>query len=79
MLGSECQWNITNCKGYMFPNDEKEKDRLDIAHEMMLTMLDRELFLAPIGDSPGRVLDLGTGTGIWAIDFGGWCQKVILS
>jgi len=39
-------------------------------HEMFLTLLDRKLYLAPIGESPRRVLDLGTGTGIWAIDFG---------
>ncbi|KLO92449.1 Uncharacterized protein LW93_12023 [Fusarium fujikuroi] len=32
-------------------------------------MLDGALFLAPIGDHPQRVLDLGTGTGIWAMDF----------
>lgn len=51
---------------YLLPNDESEKDRLDMMHEMMLVMLDRQLFLAPI-DSPRRVLDLGTGTGIWAI------------
>lgn len=29
-----------------------------------------KLFTAPIGDSPQRVLDIGTGTGIWAIEFG---------
>lgn len=27
------------------------------------------MFLAPIGDNPQNVLDVGTGTGIWAIDF----------
>ena len=27
-------------------------------------------YLAPIGDNPGRVLDLACGTGIWAIEFG---------
>ncbi|KAL1966263.1 hypothetical protein VTN77DRAFT_4616 [Rasamsonia byssochlamydoides] len=54
---------------YLIPNDEDECDRLDMMHEMMLVMMERRLFLAPIGSSPQRVLDLGTGTGIWAIDF----------
>ncbi|KKA25952.1 UMTA methyltransferase family protein [Rasamsonia emersonii CBS 393.64] len=31
--------------------------------------MDRKLYLAPL-KSPQRVIDLGTGTGIWAIDFG---------
>ncbi len=32
-------------------------------------MLDGKLHLAPL-NHPQRVLDLATGTGIWAIDFG---------
>ena len=28
------------------------------------------LHLAPIGDHPARIMDVGTGTGIWAIDMG---------
>lgn len=31
--------------------------------------LDGELTLAPISKDSSRVLDFGTGTGIWAIDF----------
>jgi hypothetical protein len=62
--------NLTDQIGYLFPNDEDESDRLDMMHEMMLVMLNRKLFLAPIGSSPQRVLDLGTGTGIWVMDFG---------
>ena len=31
--------------------------------------LEDRLFLAPLNDDPGEVLDVGTGTGIWAIDF----------
>lgn len=27
-----------------------------------------KLFFAPIGDNPQKIIDLGTGTGIWAID-----------
>lgn len=52
------------------PNDEDEKERLDIIHAMMLEMMGGKLFLAPISRSPRHVLDLGTGTGLWAIDFG---------
>jgi methylase of polypeptide subunit release factors len=34
----------------------------------MLELLDGKLFLAPLR-TIHRVLDIGTGTGIWAIDF----------
>lgn len=54
---------------YLLPNDEDEADRLDMIHEMMLTLMDRKLYLAPIGNTPQHVIDLGTGTGIWAIEF----------
>lgn len=53
----------------MLPNDETENDRLDMLHEMVLLLLHKKLYLAPIG-KPQRVIDLATGTGIWAIDFG---------
>jgi len=32
--------------------------------------LDGKLLIAPIGPSPQRVLDIATGTGLWAIEFG---------
>ncbi|KAK2029168.1 methyltransferase [Colletotrichum zoysiae] len=54
---------------YWAPNDEKQNDALDFNHYWMTDLLDGELALAPIGDTPHAVLDLGTGTGIWAIDF----------
>ncbi|KAL1980724.1 hypothetical protein VTN96DRAFT_3606 [Rasamsonia emersonii] len=54
---------------YLLPNDEDESDRLDMAHELCLKVMQGKLFLAPIGPSPSRVIDLATGTGIWAIDF----------
>ena len=43
--------------------------RLDLQHDSFKIMLDGKLNLAPISN-PQRVLDLATGTGIWAIEFG---------
>ena len=37
---------------------------------MMILRTDEKLHLAPIGKHPQRILDLGTGTGIWCIDMG---------
>ncbi|KAL4923596.1 class I SAM-dependent methyltransferase [Aspergillus undulatus] len=54
---------------YKFPNDEREQDRLDVLHHMFKLVLGERLFLAPIEDGPLRVLDIGTGTGLWAIEF----------
>lgn len=50
------------------PNDEAEQDRLDMYHHIFLSLLGGKLYTAPL-ENPHRVLDVGTGTGIWAIDF----------
>ncbi|PWY94923.1 methyltransferase family protein [Aspergillus sclerotioniger CBS 115572] len=54
---------------YWGPNDEKQNEQLDIAHHMFTLLLDGRLLLAPINENIQRALDVGTGTGIWAIDF----------
>ncbi|EFX04982.1 methyltransferase type 12 [Grosmannia clavigera kw1407] len=54
---------------YVVPNDEAEQERLDLVHHIYRLLIKGELFLAPISAHPHRVLDLGTGTGIWAMDF----------
>ncbi|KAK7732242.1 hypothetical protein SLS53_008531 [Cytospora paraplurivora] len=57
---------------YFFPNDETEQARLDLQHQLFLLTFDDRLTLAPVptGDQAvHNVLDIGTGTGIWAIDF----------
>jgi methylase of polypeptide subunit release factors len=41
---------------------------MDLHHEILLQLLDGALHKAPIGENPQRILDVGTGTGIWAID-----------
>jgi ubiquinone/menaquinone biosynthesis C-methylase UbiE len=50
------------------PNDEKEQDRLDMLHHIYLLIQGGRLNTAPLSN-PQRVLDLGTGTGIWALGF----------
>ncbi|KAI5808636.1 S-adenosyl-L-methionine-dependent methyltransferase [Peziza echinospora] len=52
---------------YFMPNDENEQDRLDLYHHIFLTLLDGRLHAAPL-EAPQRILDIGTGTGIWAMD-----------
>jgi SAM-dependent methyltransferase len=56
---------------YAFPNDETESDRLDLQHHEFTLLFDGKLYTAPIPKEQilHRVLDIGTGTGIWAIDF----------
>ncbi|OCK81962.1 S-adenosyl-L-methionine-dependent methyltransferase [Lepidopterella palustris CBS 459.81] len=55
---------------YLVPNDEPEKDRLDLQHHTFRLTADGALYIAPISKSNVQnVLDVGTGTGIWAIEF----------
>lgn len=54
---------------YWAPNDDRQNENLDISHHKFLKLLDGKLLLAPIEKSIEQVLDIGTGTGIWAIDF----------
>ncbi|KAL3301596.1 methyltransferase domain-containing protein [Colletotrichum asianum] len=58
---------------YQYPNDDRELERLDLQHHMFDLCLDGKLGVAPPNDKDSgvhRVLDVGTGTGLWAIEFG---------
>ena len=52
---------------YNFPNDDSEQEREDMKHAMVVNIC-QTLHFAPIGPNPQNVLDMGTGTGIWAIE-----------
>ena len=43
--------------------DDTELNRLDMSHAKYYGLLEKKRFLAPIGDSPQKILDLGCGTG----------------
>ncbi|KAH8666426.1 methyltransferase domain-containing protein [Xylariales sp. PMI_506] len=53
---------------YFLPNDPEEQDRLDMQHANILVLMDGKLAWAPT-ENPKKVLDIGTGTGIWATEF----------
>jgi hypothetical protein len=64
-------WEPTlNFTAYHFPNDDPEQDRLDMFHHIILLGCDGKLHLAPIRGDGMRILDIGCGTGIWAIQMG---------
>ncbi|KAL2112294.1 hypothetical protein VUR80DRAFT_7981 [Thermomyces stellatus] len=54
---------------YAYPNDEAEIERLEIQHNLWLLTLRGALALCPKADTAKRVLDAGTGSGVWAIDY----------
>jgi len=54
---------------YTLPNDEQESERLDIHHALILKAMGDRLYYAPIDSTLQRVIDLATGTGMWAIAF----------
>ncbi|KAH7018556.1 S-adenosyl-L-methionine-dependent methyltransferase [Microdochium trichocladiopsis] len=55
---------------YPIPNDDQEQSREDMKHAMYMELTNGELFYSPIGDNPQKILDIGTGTGLWAIEVG---------
>ncbi|KAF6828302.1 umta methyltransferase family protein [Colletotrichum plurivorum] len=46
-------------------------DRLDLTHALMVREIGNQLFLAPMEkEKVHKILDVGTGTGIWAMEIG---------
>ncbi|KAF4458773.1 methyltransferase [Fusarium albosuccineum] len=54
---------------YWASNDEKQNESMDIVHHFLYLLFDDQLYLSPLNCDIQTVLDIGTGTGLWAIDF----------
>ncbi|EKD18943.1 UMTA methyltransferase family protein [Drepanopeziza brunnea f. sp. 'multigermtubi' MB_m1] len=54
----------------LLPNDETEQDRLDLQHHIFKLILNGELTRTVLPPTTQKVIDVGTGTGIWAIELG---------
>lgn len=61
--------SLTWLLAYLYPNDEQELDRLDLQHHMFKLVNDGRLYFSPLRN-PKRILDVGTGSGIWPIEMG---------
>ncbi|KAH7266375.1 S-adenosyl-L-methionine-dependent methyltransferase [Fusarium solani] len=57
---------------YAFPNDQLERERLDLQNEALVKLFGGRLFFAPLSRTtpPRSILDIATGTGDWAIKLG---------
>jgi len=66
--GRRCHKYYRERSPYYLPNDEAEQERMNLVHDMFKLLLNDKLCAAPI-DDPRHVLDVGTGTGTWAIEF----------
>ncbi|KAF4982880.1 hypothetical protein FZEAL_1576 [Fusarium zealandicum] len=57
---------------YAFPNDELERERLELQNEAIVKLFGERLYFAPLSKKapPRSILDVATGTGDWAIKMG---------
>lgn len=64
---------------YGLPIDEKEQERNNMQHSKFKLIIGGGLHLAPISNEPMNVLDLGTGSGIWAIEFADQYESAVVT
>ncbi|RSL92104.1 hypothetical protein CEP52_013997 [Fusarium oligoseptatum] len=66
------EYHMINGRGYhhyYLPSDEHESERLDLQNHQLLLTFGGERYFSPNAETARRVLDVGTGTGIWAVEF----------
>lgn len=54
---------------YHLPNDEAELHRLYLQHQLFRMTINGALYRSPLPEDVHHVLDVGTSSGIWAVDF----------
>lgn len=54
---------------YLLPNDERERERMELVNDAINLIFEGKPFFAPVRN-PHKIVDMGTGTGAWAIDVG---------
>lgn len=59
--------DVNRTTAYCFPNDSAELERLDLQYELYKRLHRGRIYFAPL-TKPKRILDIGTGTGIWPIE-----------
>jgi SAM-dependent methyltransferase len=73
LYDSDLEYHVENNRryvpNYFMPNDEDEQLRMQIIHQVYLFMFDSQLTTVPL-ENPKKILDIGTGTGEWAIAMG---------
>ncbi|CAI4216935.1 unnamed protein product [Parascedosporium putredinis] len=69
-LEAATKYHVFENGRYPLPNDESEQNREEIKHSMTKVITGGALGMAPVGDSPQKIIDLGTGSGVWAVEAG---------
>ncbi|KAB8232620.1 class I SAM-dependent methyltransferase [Aspergillus alliaceus] len=64
------RYHAYHAGAYWGPNDDQAQESMKVGHEVYRLLLNGKLYLAPIAQDPKDVLDIGTGTGSWAVEFG---------
>ncbi|KLO99506.1 related to methyltransferase [Fusarium fujikuroi] len=54
---------------YWGPIDDTGQEAMDINHHVLTLLLGDKLYLAPVPEDIQTAVDIGTGTGIWAMEF----------